>query len=167
MTPLGLWLRVCAGTALAVGSLVLLPVRTPSMHLSIGTAGVLGCVGGACLFAGLARKRPQARLDGWSRRDWARSSFLVLWAGVEEAIWRRLALGAIALHTDWATALAASTVAFAVTHRSGRSTQLVTGLAFGSIYVLTGQLVAAIAMHAVYNLLLDRALGHRPSARPA
>jgi membrane protease YdiL (CAAX protease family) len=167
VTLLGLWLRLCAGTVVAVGSFVLLPVRTPSTNVSIGTAGVLGCIAGTCLFVGLARSRPRTRLERWSRRDWTRSSFLVLWASVEEAIWRRLALGAIALHTGWGTALAASTVAFALTHRLGKPTQLVTGLAFGSIYLLTGQLVAAIAMHAVYNLLLDRALGPQPSTRPA
>jgi len=77
---------------------------------------------------------------------------------VEEILWRRLVLGGVASHAGWPAGLVTSTIAFAVTHRVGKSSHLVTGCAFGAAYLATGRLLAAIVMHATYNLLLDRAL---------
>lgn len=165
MTATGLWLRLSAGSAAALGSIVLIPIPAPTGSASVGAAVLVGGLGGIVLFSTLARTRPRARLEGWSRRDSTRSSFFVLWAGVEETLWRRLTLGGVALHAGWLVGLITATVGFAVTHRLEKLSHLVTGFAFGAIYLVTGQLLASIVMHAVYNVLLDRAL-HPPRPGP-
>ena len=165
MTPAALWLRIGAGTCAAAGSVVLIPVPAPKHGFPLVAAAIAGSAGGFVLFVVLARALPTVRA-GWSRRDTNRSSFLLLWATVEELLWRRLALGGLALHVGWLVALAVSSAAFAAAHRRGRESQLVTGLGFGSVYLATGRLLASIAMHTVYNLLLDRALPRPlPAAR--
>ncbi|HXH87234.1 MAG TPA: CPBP family intramembrane glutamic endopeptidase [Gaiellaceae bacterium] len=158
MTATGLWLRLSAGSAAALGSVLLIPVPAPTNGTTLSTAAVAGAVAGVALFGALARSAPRAVLGGWSRRDSTRSSFFVLWAGVEEALWRRLVLGGVALHAGWPAGLVVSTVGFAMCHRLGRSSHFLTGCAFGTIYLVTGRLLAAIVTHAIYNLLLDRAL---------
>jgi uncharacterized protein len=97
---------------------------------------------------------------GWRRGlgETRRSSFLVLWAGIEELVWRRLALGGLAQQSGWPIALVASSLAFAATHRFEKPSQFVTGLAFGSVYLLTGTVLAPVVMHGLYNVLVDRAL---------
>ena len=163
MTAAGLWVRLGAGTLVAACSLVLIPIPAPTPGLAVGPAAVAGCLAGIALFGLLARARPRLRLTAWTRRDTTRTSFFVLWAGVEEAVWRRCALGGLALQTGWPVALVGSSLAFAATHRFGRANHLATGFAFGSVYLLTGTLLAPIAMHAVYNVLVDQAV---PVLRP-
>lgn len=164
MTPAGLWLRLTAGVSAAAGSILLIPVESPAaLGVPAAPAVLVGVLGGVALFSGLARARPVVRRSPLTRRRINRSSFFLLWATVEEALWRRLVLGTLALHCGWVVALVGSSIGFALTHRVGWTGHLVTGLGFGSIYLATGQLVAAIAMHAVYNLLLDEAL-ERPLA---
>ena len=159
MTPAGLWLRLMAGVSAAAGSLLLIPLESPAVFsVPAAPAVLVGVLGGGALFSSLARARPFVRRSPLTRRRVTRSSFFLLWAAVEEALWRRLVLGTLALHGGWVVALVASSIGFALSHRVGATGHLVTGLGFGSVYLATGQLVAAIAMHAVYNLLLDEEL---------
>lgn len=163
MTPAGLWLRLTAGVSAAGGSILLIPVESPApLGVPAAPAVLVGVIGGVALFSSLARARPVVPRS-LTRRRVTRSSFLLLWATVEEALWRRLVLGTLALHCGWAVALVGSSIGFALSHRVGWTGQLVTGLGFGSVYLATGQLVAAIAMHAVYNLLLDEELERSPA----
>jgi membrane protease YdiL (CAAX protease family) len=88
----------------------------------------------------------------------ARAAWLAAGAAFEELLWRGVVLAILASWTGAATALVASTAGFALAHRSrhGRRAwiHLVTGSAFGGAFVCAG-LWAAIAAHAVYNLLAD------------
>jgi membrane protease YdiL (CAAX protease family) len=136
---------------------VLIPIPAPVGGIPAGPATLVGCLAGAVLFGLLAQALPSARLEAWTRRDTTRTSFFLLWAWVEETVWRRLVLGGLALQTGWPIALVGSSLAFAATHRFGRPSNLATGFAFGSVYLVTGTLVAPIVAHAVYNVLLDRA----------
>jgi membrane protease YdiL (CAAX protease family) len=158
VTSGGLWLRLGVGIAVAACSVVLIPIPAPTQGFALGPPALVGCLSGAVLFGVLARTLPRPRLRAWTRRDTTLSSFFLLWAGVEETVWRRFALGGLALELGWPVALVGSSLAFAATHRFGKVTQLATGFAFGSVYLVTGTLVAPIAMHAVYNVLVDRGL---------
>lgn len=79
--------------------------------------------------------------------------------GEEVVVWRWFVLGGLSPRIGWPAALLVSTLGFAVTHVRARSLRpvwvhMLTGATFGSIYVLTGRLVAAIACHAAYNVLI-------------
>lgn len=165
MTAVRLWLRLGVGTAVAALTTVLIPIPAPTRGITTGPAALVGCLAGAALFCLLARALPPVRVTAWTRRDTTRTSFFLLWAWVEETVWRRLALGGLALQAGWPIALVGSSLAFAATHRFGRPSHVATGLAFGSIYLVTGTLLAPIAMHVVYNALLDRAIRSPSRAR--
>jgi membrane protease YdiL (CAAX protease family) len=90
-------------------------------------------------------------------------AFLGLWAAVEEVIWRRVVLGEL-LRAGAVTALVASTVGFALTHRMRPAIHLTTGGAFGAVYLSTGVLAASIAAHWTYNLLVDAFVHRLPRA---
>jgi membrane protease YdiL (CAAX protease family) len=82
-------------------------------------------------------------------------------AGLEELVWRGIALGGLrALVGPWA-ALVVSSAGFALWHwpslRGRCVVHLVTGAAFGAAF-LAGGLTAAIAAHALYNVLVDWAV---------
>jgi membrane protease YdiL (CAAX protease family) len=158
VTPTGLWLRLAAGVSAAAGSVLLIPIEPPTAGVPAGPAVLVGVLGGVALFSILAQARPVVRRSPLTRRRVTRSSFFLVWASVEEALWRRFVLAALATHAGWVVALAGSSIGFALSHRVGWPGHLVTGLGFGSVYLATGQLLAAIAMHAVYNLLLDEKL---------
>ncbi len=157
MSRLGLWLRLCL-IGSAAGASLLVDVPAPGGRtLHVAAALPLGAITGASLFVALA---------AWQAKETAgrptriQVGFLVLWATVEEAVWRRLLVGALAGAAGLGTAALASTVAFAATHRRGRLAHLVTGGTFCGIYVATGRLAAAVAAHVAYNLLV--AVGPRP-----
>ena len=158
MTATGLWIRLAAGVSVAAGSILLIPVDAPDARVSAGAGLILGVLGGVILFCALAGAGPLIRPSPLTRRRVTRSSFFLVWATVEEALWRRLALASLALQVGWLVALVGSSIGFALSHRAGWPSHLVTGLGFGSIYLATGQLLAAIAMHTVYNLLIDEEL---------
>lgn len=163
MTPAGLWLRLAAGVSAAAGSVLLIPLEAPAAtSVPAAPAALVGVLGGVALFSSLARARPVVHRSPITRRRLTRSSFFLVWATVEEVLWRRLVLGMLAVHGGWVVALVGSSIGFAVSHRVGWSGHLVTGLGFGSVYLATGQLSAAIAMHTVYNLLLDEELERSP-----
>jgi membrane protease YdiL (CAAX protease family) len=84
----------------------------------------------------------------------AQLGFLLGWAWVEEALWRRLLLGTLAVAVGTAAALAVTTILFALAHGRARWQQAVTGAVFGAVFLATGRLTAAFATHATYNLLV-------------
>lgn len=149
MSPLGLWARIAAGACAALGSAVLVPVPAPSGQR---TDALLACIAGLCvgaaLYVVLARERPRRPMLTRTQL-----CFLLAWAVVEELLWRRLLLGGLALALGAAGALAASTVVFALAHRPAWRPQLATGAVFGSTYLATGRLLAAVSSHVAYNLL--------------
>lgn len=169
MTPRGLWLRVGAGIGGAAAALALVEVPPPTAAtVSLPAAMCLGLAAGIVLFAALAQQVPPLPTPRPAGRWLIRLSFVVVWAAVEEIFWRWLALGLVAAAAGWPLALVGSSIAFAAVHRAGKASQLATGATFGVVYLATGRLLAAVAAHATYNLVLAEALARiRPRAQPA
>ncbi len=133
-----------AATAIAVG----LPAPRPllpvwSVALALPTPPLL--------FAAVASRLPRPRLHG-ARSILVAALVLVPYATCEELFWRGLVLGASSSALTPLGALAFSSVGFAYVHRSRR--HAVSGLVFGALYVLTGGLLAPIAAHGLYNLVV-------------
>lgn len=169
MTPRGLWLRVTAGIGGAAAALTLVEVPPPTdPTVSPLAATCLGLACGLILFAALAQQVPPLPTPRPAGRWLIRLTFVVVWAAVEEIFWRWLALGLVAAAAGWPLALATSSVGFAAVHRVGKASQLATGATFGVVYLATGRLLAAVAAHVTYNLVLAEALARiRPRAQPA
>lgn len=149
MTPRGLWLRIAVGAFAALGAALLVPLPPPSSERAGSVAAlVVGFCSGAALYVALARERP--RRPGLTR---AQLCFLLAWSVVEELLWRRLLLGGLALVLGAASALVFSSVLFALAHRPAWRPHLATGAVFGSAYLATGRLLAAVSSHMTYNLL--------------
>lgn len=162
MSGRSLWARVVPGTACALATVLLVPVPAP-LGVRAGAVVAVGAgIGfGALLFVVLAGSRP--RFPGRAQLTFGQLIFVVGWAWVEEALWRRLLLGGVALAAGALAGLAVATALFALAHRHGRRTQMVTGAGFGSAYIATGRLGAAVASHIVYNLLVAGSRGPRTS----
>ena len=133
--------------------------------ISVGTVpatllGSLVGVGAVLLLAGRRLQLSPPTPLPW-RRALARGVVLSVRSTYEEVAWRGLLLGLLA-PLGLPIALLASSVLFAAAHvrRLGRraAVHLGTGLAFGGVYVSTGSLLAAIAAHATYNVVLGLAL---------
>jgi ABC-2 type transport system ATP-binding protein len=129
------------------------PARWPAAGVAIPAGALLGAV----LFAALARGRPRT-LRIRSPAALAAALTLATAGAGEEAVWRGFALARLAPSIGIAGALAATTVAFAATHvpalRVRASVHLVTGTAFGLVFVTSGNLAAAALAHGSYNLLV-------------
>ena len=131
----------------------------PTLH-GYANAVVFGCVVGGASFAVLARRRiPAAAVAALPRRRLvARSVVLTAKSAQEEALWRAVLLGFLIGPFGRLAAVGATTILFAAAHvrRQGRgaAAHLATGTAFGVVYVVTGRFVAAVAAHAVYNVLV-------------
>lgn len=148
-------------TESAIGVVLFAAIRPRPPAALIGGAGpsvALGLGAGLCLLVVLAgRLPPRLRV----RRErlgaiGARSCVLGIAALAEELIWRVVALGALAMTLGSWLALALTTAGFAVSH-AGRgqravAVHLVTGAAFGGVYLATASFAAAAAAHASYNL---------------
>jgi ABC-2 type transport system ATP-binding protein len=154
--------RLTAWVAVAIGAALIAPdVRPldPTLHPA-GEALAFGCIVGAACFLLLARRRisPSAFAALPRRRLFARGVVLTAKSAEEEAVWRALVLGVLARPFGAPTALAVSTVLFAAAHveRLGRRAcaHLATGALFGLAYLATGRLLAAIAAHCAYNVLV-------------
>jgi len=153
MSGRSLWLRVSIGLTVAGVTALAAPVPPPTdPRVGTGTAALLGVPLGVLLFCLLARARPRLPRSGELTR--AQFGFLLAWAWVEEMVWRRLLLAAVALVAGLAIGLVAATALFAFAHAGGRASHLLTGAAFGTAFVATGRLAAAVATHAVYNVLV-------------
>ena len=73
----------------------------------------------------------------------------------EEIVWRWGVLAGAAPYVGWGGALALSSAGFAGIHtRTATLAYLLLGATFGAVFLATGRLVAAIAAHAAYNLLV-------------
>ena len=156
-----LWVRVGAATACAAALLVLVEPPHPSAHLDWPAACALGLICGGMLAVAVTRATPRVPGRRCSR---AVATGIQLFVGLaatnEEIVWRRLVLGEL-LTAGPLAALAGSTVGFALVHRSGRATQLVTGLVFGTLYLATGALVGSIAAHWTYNAFVGAGADRR------
>ena len=164
MTPgAALWARVAASTAIAFGLLFLLAPARPSSRLPWPAQPAIGACAGGLLYLLATRRRPHlpARMGSFPVLL-ARQGMFGLWAANEEIVWRRVVLGAL-LPGGALTALAASTLGFALAHRAHRRLHLGTGAVFGRLYLVTGALAASVAAHWLYNALVgglvDRARG--------
>ena len=163
MTPAGLWTRIGIGLGAATLTVLTLDVESPGIAaVPLEVALTVAAGSGAVLFVILARRRPTVRLGDTPFSSAARLAFLALWAAIEETIWRWLVLGELATRTNVVIALLASATAFGWLHSRSRLVHTATGLAFGTVYVATGQLAAAIVTHLTYNLLVA---GEHGSAR--
>ncbi|HEY2937262.1 MAG TPA: ATP-binding cassette domain-containing protein [Gaiellaceae bacterium] len=103
------------------------------------------------LFVALAGRAPRLQWPG-SRRTAVVGGVLFVRAALEELFWRGLVLGAVAGAIVAPGALALSSIGFAYAHR--RCRHAVSGGAFGALYLATGRLVAPIAAHGLYNLIV-------------
>ena len=144
-------------TALAAALAVGLPAFRPALGDRVSV--LIGPAVGVVLFLGLAGGAPPRRLRAPTI---PRAAWLAASAAFEELAWRAVALAAFATWMGVWPALAVTSVGFAAAHlvRLGRRARvhLLTGAGFGAAFVCAG-LVAAIAAHWVYNLLVDLALG--------
>lgn len=134
---------------LGAGLLVVAPTAPPRAPLATVFALPLGVLVGMAL---ARRRRRTATSLG--------AGLVIGVAGAgEEALWRGFVLGRLASLIGVAGALALSTAGFAASHipaqrLRGLRFQLGTGLIFGTLYVLSGSLVAAMSAHGVYNVLV-------------
>jgi membrane protease YdiL (CAAX protease family) len=152
------WASLAFSTAVTVLLLLALSPPQPSARLGEPLAAAVGlAAGGALAWAlralGAAGSRPALR------GSLAQFGLLAVFAANEEVMWRRVVLGEL-LRGGPAAALAASTIVFAVAHRRRPGLHVVTGAAFGALYLGTGALAASIAGHWAYNAML--AVGRRP-----
>ena len=148
-------LLVCAGGVLAFADVSV--DRRASWPASLSAA----LLAAFALFAGLARRPPRLRLPPRPRISTvlARAVFLAARSTGEEVIWRWFVLGGLAGVVGALPALAVSTTGFAIAHRRaqgahGIAVHLLTGAAFGSVFLATGSLAAAVGAHVAYNLLV-------------
>ena len=141
-----------------------MPPRRPLGHLASASIGVAA---GLALFLLLAHARPRLLLTPLAFA----TAVVVAGAGMsEEAIWRAFALGRIAQSAGLWAAVVVTSAGFAATHlpmlrARGSAVQLVTGVVFGSLFAVTGSLVACALAHAVYNVFA--VLGRRAPASAA
>ena len=119
---------------------------------------VLGVPVALALFAAVLRRRPVRRPSPLA------GAMLAAGAALEELFWRGLVLGALAIAAGAAGALALSSACFACVHRR-RGLHLVTGAAFGGLYVVSGKLLAPIVAHAIYNVLVCSAAELRGASK--
>lgn len=154
MSASSLWVRIGAIWLTAAVLLLLVAVPAPpGPGWGRAVAGATGTLGGVLLFLGLGgcRHLPLRRPRGPT------AAVLFVTAGAEEVVWRRFALAELALRVGAVPALGATTVAFALAHGEAAGRQLVTGAAFGLLYLGTGNLAAPWCAHAAYNLCVAAA----------
>ena len=159
-------LMACAGMTLAFAD-VSVDRRAPwpvSLSLSLLTA--------VALFVALAGRPPRVRLPRRARIPAvvAKASFLAARSAGEEVIWRWFVLGGLAPVVGALPALAASTAGFAIAHHRSQGTRgvlvhVLTGAAFGCVFLATGSLVAAVTAHVAYNLLVLTAVEAESAVR--
>jgi ABC-2 type transport system ATP-binding protein len=147
--------------------LAVAPTRPPRAAVPAPVALPLSVVAAAALFAVLA---------GRSHGRFARASPFVLAAAIavgasEEVIWRGFALARLVPAVGLGAALALSSAAFGATHYPtqrvrGVAVHLGTGLVFGGLFVLTGDLLAVAGSHAFYNVLALTRRARVPPAAP-
>ncbi len=161
---LGGWLTMAMAAAIAAPSV---HPADPSLH-PFGEALAFGGIAGAALFATLARRPiPAAAIAAAPRRRLlARSVVLTIRSVQEEAVWRGLVLGLLVGTLGRVGALVLSSAVFASAHAraQGRAAaaHLASGAVFGVSYLATGRLLAAVAAHGTYNVLVGAAAFAEP-----
>jgi membrane protease YdiL (CAAX protease family) len=150
-----LWLRIAGSSGAACVLLVVLSPPCPAERCPLVMQPAAGAATGGLLFLILARSRPRFGSSTMPVAALAaRWGILGLLATGEEIVWRRVALGEL-LFGGPAAALAATTLGFALAHRSRPALHLLTGGTFGGLYLATGGLAASIVAHWVYNVLVS------------
>jgi membrane protease YdiL (CAAX protease family) len=165
-----LWLAVLGATGVAATALCVLSPERPAVRIPGLAAAAGGVFGGAVLYvvlAGLALPRPNGLWHPVVRRRelparLARVAIIGVLAANEEILWRWAGMGEM-LRFGPAAAFAGSTLLFAVAHRARPGVHLLTGAAFGGLYLTTGVLLASISAHWSYNALLTAGDGGRPT----
>lgn len=155
--------------------LLLAPTPPPRPPFTADLALLAGASVGALLYAALAGRAARA----YTLRAPAALGVGVAIGASEEAIWRGFALSRLAPSVGQGLAVAISTMGFAASHypaqrARGVGVHLGTGLVFGTLFTLTGSLVAAVTAHGLYNLLvlagrvpIGAATSVRPTVSPA
>jgi membrane protease YdiL (CAAX protease family) len=162
LTVRAFWIRIAAGTALAVSLALALEPPQPGPQVPRGLAVAAGIFAGGVLFVALSRLRPSIRRRGAAGSVLVgRQLFLALCAANEEVLWRRVLLGELLVAGPLA-ALALSSAGFALAHRRARLFHIGTGSVFGGVYLTTGFLGASIAAHWTYNALVGGLLERGP-----
>jgi ABC-2 type transport system ATP-binding protein len=163
------WLAI--STATAVAALVVAGPEAPSTPLGAVPSLLAGVGAAGLLFVLLAGRMPLWRAP--PRRRVAsvtvKGTYLTVTSAAEEAFWRWLVLGGLAPVVGLVPAFLASTVGFALAHGVRRrdvvGVHLVTGAAFGGVYVVTGHVEAAMVAHVLYNWLVVAAIEAEAPAR--
>ena len=172
-----LWTRTGVHAAVAVA---LLASAQVSVHrrVPLAAAVAVGLAAATVLFAALVRARVRFRPKRWHPPALvARGGFFAVRSASEEVAWRWFLLGSLAPAVGMLGAFAASTAGFALAHtgpQRGRGVVIhaLTGGAFGGVFIVTGSLLAAVAAHGGYNLLVLLAVesgdvAKAPEAAPA
>ena len=155
MTAFGLWGRLVLGSVVAVALLVAISPPLPPRRLPLAAGVLLGIAAGVALYLAVSRERPVLPSRAAPLPlTLATALFLGLAAVNEEILWRRAVLGELLRIAGAGAAIAGSALAFALAHRARPGLHLVTGAVFGAVYLGTGALLAAVAAHWSYNLLL-------------
>ncbi|HSL65087.1 MAG TPA: CPBP family intramembrane glutamic endopeptidase [Gaiellaceae bacterium] len=153
------WIVWCATLA----AVVKLDVPGPEPRVDAAAAIGLALAAAVALFAALARLRVRPLVPRRAHRSAAARLGLHFSAraAYEEAVWRGLVLGPTSGALGAAPGLAVSTLGFAASHvgTQGRraAAHLLTGATFGSLYLATGHLLAAVLAHAAYDVLVTAA----------
>jgi membrane protease YdiL (CAAX protease family) len=136
------------------------PRESPLPRLSHLLALALGMTAGTALFAVLARRLrpPPVATPHVARAMGILTPRLLIGALVEETFWRYLVLCSLIATIGLTGAVLVTTISFALAHihyglRRAR-VHLVTGATFTCVYLGSGHLVAAVAAHLTYNLLV-------------
>ena len=166
-----LWSVAAVHALVALGLLVFAHVSIrPRVPLAFGLA--IGVVASAGLFTALARSHvPLRSVRGSAPAVIARGGFFAVRSASEEVLWRWFVLGSLVPAVGAGGALVVSTAGFAAAHiraqgRRGAAVHLVTGTVFGTVFLSTGSLLAAVSAHASYNLLVVLAVEAGASAAP-
>lgn len=155
MTGRDLWARLVSLWCLA-GTLVVFasPPAAAAWRWAWSDAAVAGLVVGGGLAYALTGSRPPVSPTV--------AATLALAALAEEIVWRWFALGGLAAFAGPGAALAATSLAFGLVHTRARRQHVVTGLAFGGVYLASGSLAGAWCAHCTYNLAVAAATARRP-----
>jgi membrane protease YdiL (CAAX protease family) len=146
-------LRIAVVTALSLALAIAIEPPRPVERIQLPAAIAIGTFSGSMLFSTLAGRLPRLHIVAPASVLVARVGFFGLWAANEEVVWRRVVLGEL-LGAGVVPAFAASTVGFALVHRTRRGVHLCTGGVFGLLYLATGVLASSIAAHWAYNVLV-------------
>lgn len=155
------WLGLAALALLAGGVCAAGLPDPPRARVGVPVALALGGISGVAL-ARIAlalltcdvRRRPGRRRLSTGL---GLAAVLVVVAACEEVVWRGGVQAALGTVAGTGAALVLAALLFGASHgplRRRMATHVLTGVAFGTLFGVSGRLVAAIAAHGAYNLTL-------------